>query len=69
MADINIQTLVSKKNIYQKGPKIVVIGGGTGTLNLLKGLKEYTSNITAITAVSSYGEMQTKEAKELRHTA
>jgi len=61
--------LVSKKNIYQKGPKIVVIGGGTGTSNVLRGLKEYTSNITAITTVASYGEPQTKEAKELRSTS
>ncbi len=28
--------------------KIVVIGGGSGTFQLLKGLKQYTSNLTAI---------------------
>lgn len=47
-----------KKLLYgdpelKKGPKIVVIGGGSGLPNLLKGLKEYTSNITAIVNVSS----------------
>ena len=36
----------------RKGPKVVVIGGGSGLPNLLKGLKEYTSNITAIVNVS-----------------
>jgi len=33
--EINIKTLVSKKNIYQKGPKIVVIGGGNGIDRIL----------------------------------
>lgn len=30
------------------GPKIVVIGGGTGSFTLLSGLKKYTQNITAL---------------------
>jgi uncharacterized cofD-like protein len=38
-----------------KGPKIVVIGGGTGLSVLLRGLKEYTSNITAIVTVADDG--------------
>ncbi|MCL2354715.1 MAG: YvcK family protein [Oscillospiraceae bacterium] len=62
---INIQTLVSKRNIYQKGPKIVIIGGGTGLSNMLTGLKNYTSNITAIVTVSSYGELKSEGEKEL----
>lgn len=37
------------------GPKIVVIGGGTGLSVLLKGLKKYTSNLTAIVTVSDDG--------------
>ena len=63
--EVNIQTLVSKKNIYQKGPKIVVIGGGTGLNSMLVGLKKYTSNITAIVSVSSYGEPLSSSIKEL----
>lgn len=48
------------KNLYQrqflkKGPRIVVIGGGTGLSVLLRGLKEYTSNITAIVSVTDDG--------------
>jgi len=48
------------KNAYQrhnlkKGPRIVVIGGGTGLSILLRGIKEYTSNITAIVAVTDDG--------------
>ncbi|HZK44577.1 MAG TPA: gluconeogenesis factor YvcK family protein [Syntrophomonadaceae bacterium] len=36
-------------------PKIVVIGGGTGISVLLRGLKKYTSNLTAIVTVSDDG--------------
>ncbi|MFH1440702.1 MAG: YvcK family protein [Candidatus Omnitrophota bacterium] len=38
-----------------RGPKIVSIGGGTGLSVLLSGLKEYTSNITAIVTVADDG--------------
>ncbi|HOV80559.1 MAG TPA: YvcK family protein [Bacillota bacterium] len=38
-----------------RGPKIVVIGGGTGLPVLLRGLKEYTSNLTAIVTVTDDG--------------
>lgn len=38
-----------------RGPKIVVIGGGTGLSVILSGLKEYTSNITAIVTVADDG--------------
>lgn len=48
------------KDVYQKyylkrGPRIVVIGGGTGLAVLLRGLKEYTSNLTAIVSVADDG--------------
>lgn len=36
-------------------PKIVVIGGGTGLAVLLKGLKRYTSQLTAIVTVGDDG--------------
>lgn len=39
----------------EKGPKITVIGGGTGLSVLLHGLKELTSNITAIVTVADDG--------------
>ena len=38
-----------------QGPKIVAIGGGTGLSNLLIGLKRFSSNITAIVAVTDDG--------------
>lgn len=36
-------------------PKIVVIGGGTGTYTALLGLKKYTLNLTAIVSMSDSG--------------
>lgn len=47
--------LIYKKRQLSRGPKIVVIGGGTGLSVLLHGLKAYTSNLTAIVAVSDDG--------------
>ena len=38
-----------------QGPKIVALGGGHGLSNLLRGLKQYTSNLTAIVTVSDDG--------------
>ena len=35
------------------GPRFVAIGGGTGLPILLRGLKHYTSNITAIVSILS----------------
>ena len=43
------------KRQLNRGPKIVAIGGGTGLSVLLSGLKEYTSNITAIVTVADDG--------------
>jgi uncharacterized cofD-like protein len=38
-----------------RGPRIVAIGGGSGLSNLLRGLRHYTSNITAVVTVSDDG--------------
>ena len=44
----NIQGLIFNKTMYDEGPKVVVIGGGNGLNTVIKGLKKYTKNITAI---------------------
>ncbi|MCA9399453.1 MAG: YvcK family protein, partial [Candidatus Omnitrophica bacterium] len=44
-----------QRRYLERGPKIVTIGGGTGLSNLLFGLKDYTSNITAIVTVADSG--------------
>jgi uncharacterized cofD-like protein len=46
---------VSNFQKLDKGPKIVVIGGGTGLSALLRGIKKHTSNITAIVTVADDG--------------
>lgn len=50
-----IGDIIYKRKILSSGPKIVTIGGGTGTSTLLRGLKAYTSNITAIITVADDG--------------
>ncbi len=47
-ANLNIKGLIFNKTMYDEGPKIVVIGGGNGLNTVIKGLKKYTNNITAI---------------------
>lgn len=50
-----MENLIYEKRLLVKGPKIVVIGGGTGLSTMLRGLKYYTSNITAIVTVADDG--------------
>ena len=40
---------------WERGPKIVAVGGGTGLSTMLRGLKKYTKNLTAIVTVSDDG--------------
>ncbi len=60
-----VKSLIFNKRVYNQGPKVVVIGGGTGLNSVLKGLKNYTDNITAIVTVSDYGEQKTESRKML----
>ncbi len=63
--NVNVKSLIFDKKIYDQGPNIVVIGGGTGLNTVLSGLKNYTSNLTAIVTISDYGEGATNSRKEL----
>lgn len=63
--NVNVNSLIFNKTVYDKGPNIVVIGGGTGLNTVLSGLKQYTNNLTAIVTISDYGEMATSSRKEL----
>ena len=62
----NINKLIFNKKVYNQGPKIVVIGGGSGLNTVLKGLKNYTDNITAVVTVSDYGKTPTDSRKALQ---
>ncbi len=46
---------LDRAHMENKGIKIVAIGGGTGLSNMLKGIKIYTSNITAVVTVADDG--------------
>lgn len=63
--NVNVNSLIFNKTVYDKGPNIVVIGGGTGLNTVLSGLKQYTNNLTAIVTISDYGEMASNSRKEL----
>jgi uncharacterized cofD-like protein len=39
----------------RRGPKVAAVGGGTGMPNTLRGLKPYTSNISAVVTVADDG--------------
>ena len=47
--------MLYQRRLRARGPSIVAIGGGTGLSVLLRGLKEMTSNITAIVTVADDG--------------
>ncbi len=50
-----LSSLLYEKRILINGPKIVAIGGGTGLSTMLRGLKEFSSNITAVVTVADDG--------------
>ena len=47
--------VIYQRRYLAQGHRIVVIGGGTGLSTMLRGLKEYTSNIVAIVTVADDG--------------
>ena len=49
----------------ERGPKVVAIGGGTGLSTLLRGLKQHTSNISAIVTVADDGGSSGRLRREL----
>ena len=54
----NLETLpevIRRKRSLNQGARIVVIGGGTGLSTLLRGLKQYSSNLTAVVTMTDDG--------------
>ena len=47
--------LVYRHRFSSRGPRVVTIGGGTGMSVLLRGLKDYTTNLTAVVTVADDG--------------
>ena len=63
--DRSVADTVLRHRQRERGPKIVAIGGGTGLSTLLRGLKHYTSNITAIVTVADDGGSSGRLRREL----
>jgi uncharacterized cofD-like protein len=59
-----LDALMAQRRL-SRGPKIVVIGGGTGLSNLLRGMKQYSSNITAIVTVADDGGSSGRLRREM----
>ncbi len=57
------------RRYLERGPKIVTIGGGHGLSHLIFGLKEYTSNITAVVTVADSGGSSGKLREEFNIVA
>lgn len=49
-----------------RGPRIVTVGGGTGLSSLLRGLKQYSNNITAIVTVADDGGSSGRLRRDLK---
>lgn len=64
-----MNSLIFNKKVYNQGPKVVVIGGGAGLNTVLRGLKNYTDNITAVVTLSDYGATQGKTEEEMNLAA
>lgn len=48
-----------------RGPRVVAVGGGTGLSTLLRGLKDYSANITAIVTVADDGGSSGRLRREI----
>ncbi|MCX5714559.1 MAG: YvcK family protein [Candidatus Omnitrophica bacterium] len=53
--DVQLVDILFRRKSLGQGPHIVAVGGGTGLSCLLSGLKDFTSNITAIVTVADDG--------------
>ena len=51
----NLLERLYRRSKLNKGAKVVAIGGGTGLSMLLRGIKKYTNNITAVVTVGDDG--------------
>lgn len=55
----------ARKQMLARGPRIVAMGGGTGLSTLLRGLKQYSSNITAVVTVTDDGGSSGRMVSEM----
>ena len=63
---VDIVTAVDMMQRRVRGPRVVAIGGGTGMSTLLRGLKHWTANLTAIVTVADDGGSSGRLRDDLR---
>ncbi len=61
-----LSDIVYRYRALARGPRIVTVGGGTGLSSLLRGLKEYSTNLTAIVTVADDGGSSGRLRRELK---
>lgn len=66
--NIELKRLMYADPTRKKGPRVVIIGGGSGLSNILKSLKEYTTNITTVIDVSESAEINNDYSKNAKVT-
>jgi uncharacterized cofD-like protein len=64
--DEHLADVYYRHRTMKKGPDIVALGGGTGLSALLRGIKEYTGNLTAIVTVADDGGSSGKLRQDYR---
>ena len=62
----SVPEMIYTYRIRNRGPRLVAIGGGTGMSTLLRGLKKYTSNLSAIVTVADDGGSSGRLREEYR---
>lgn len=64
-SEVNLVDLLRQQRQRRRGRRVVVIGGGTGLSTMLRGLKEYTDNLTAVVTVFDDGGSSGRLRREL----
>jgi len=64
-SEVNLVDLLRQQRQRRRGRRVVAIGGGTGLSTVLRGLKEYTDNLTAVVTVFDDGGSSGRLRREL----
>src|SRR5947208_3446284 len=65
-SDRSMADMIYAFRTRNRGPRLVAIGGGTGMSTLLRGLKQYTSNLAAVVTVADDGGSSGRLREEYR---
>ena len=64
--DRSVADVLYSSRTLSRGPRVVAIGGGHGLSTLLRGLKEYTGNLSAVVTVADDGGSSGRLREEYR---